>query len=340
MSPIGWFTALALLAAVPAAAQASAPAPAAVPTPMTPSLQVTAIEGYPVQEVAFPGGVRGLPSITYQTLDGYRPLLLDLYLPPAPAATRPALVVFVHGGGWLGGDARTGGPVLLGALVALAARGYAVAAVNYRLSGEARFPAQRDDVAAALAFLRGRAGALGIDAGRIVAWGVSAGGTLAALAAVSCGTAGTPPCLRGVAAWYAPFDMTTLTGHARQAGAASRDDPDAPEWKLLGCFKAQCRPEQLRAASPAALVTPATPPMLLVAGDADATVPVQQTQEMAARLAAAGVARELLILPGLAHNLSGRTPADTRAGFDAALAATFRFIERALAAPAPGAAAR
>ena len=160
-----------LLAAAPAAAQAPSP-----PATTLPPAQVTPIDPYPAREVAFPGGVRGLPSIAFRTLDGYRPLLLDLYLPPWRARSpeeRPRLVVFIHGGGWLGGDARNSGPLFLGALVALAARGYAVAAVNYRLSGEARFPAQSEDIGAALAYLRDRAGALDIDAGRAVAWGVS-----------------------------------------------------------------------------------------------------------------------------------------------------------------------
>ncbi|HEX6012562.1 MAG TPA: alpha/beta hydrolase, partial [Geminicoccaceae bacterium] len=88
-----------------------------------------------------------MPRLTFWEPASYRPLSLDLYLPPE-AAERPTtgfpVVVFVHGGGWLGGDPRRSGPFVdfPGVLASIAARGYVVASIEYRLSGEATFPAQ------------------------------------------------------------------------------------------------------------------------------------------------------------------------------------------------------
>src|SRR5882757_377175 len=96
---------------------------------------------FPRQPVAFAEGVTALADIEYSNLLGYRPLLLDLYIPKA-GVTHP-LVIWIHGGGWSRGDSRGNGAItnFPAALAELAARGYVVASVNYRLSGEAKFPA-------------------------------------------------------------------------------------------------------------------------------------------------------------------------------------------------------
>src|SRR4051812_17355806 len=108
------------------------------------------------------------------------PLLLDLHLPARPVAP-PPVVVWLHGGGWRKGD-RSFAPDLDRYF---AARGYAMANVEYRLSGDAIFPAQLDDVRAAVRWLRESAGEFGLDARAIGLWGSSAGGHLAALAATT-----------------------------------------------------------------------------------------------------------------------------------------------------------
>src|SRR2546421_1648971 len=151
---------------------------------------------YPQRRVAFPAGVVGLPDLVYSTIAGFRPLRLDLYLPPAgrSAAPRP-FVVYVHGGGWLNGHTRQSGAFQNwpNVLASLAARGYVVASVEYRLSGEARFPAAVQDLRAAIRWLRSQASTYGIDRNRGLLWGASAGGQLAALAATSCGVAALEP---------------------------------------------------------------------------------------------------------------------------------------------------
>ena len=120
------------------------------------------------------GGSRRVPDIRYGDVPGYRPLELDLYLPgtgePAP------VIVHVHGGGWRRGSRRE--PLrALGEdfYDTLAAQGFAVAAVDYRLSAEARFPAPLEDVTGAVGWVRDNAARYGLDDGRVFLWGDSAG---------------------------------------------------------------------------------------------------------------------------------------------------------------------
>ena len=236
-----------------------------------------------------------------------------------------------------------------GVLASLAARGYVVASINYRLSGEARFPAQAQDVKAAVRWLRLNAVKYAIDPDRAVTWGQSAGGHLASLAAVSCGVAALSPpaaapasgppdvtvatpsdCVQGAVAWFGLFDLATIQDQAREVKALSRDDADAPEWRLLGCFAAACPPAQVTAASPVSYVDRTDPPMLLIVGSEDTLVPTKQTIEMAKRLAAAGVKHDVIVLPGINHSFIGRTAEATRDANLKALAATFEFIDRTI----------
>ena len=169
------------------------------------------------QAIAFPGGVAMHRDLVYDAMDGFRPLTLDLYETPskAKAAPRP-LIVFVHGGGWATGDARhlAGFADFPSTLAALAAKGYVVASVNYRLSGEAHFPAAVQDVKSAIRWLRGRATDYNIDASRVMGCVAEAGGQLAAMVGTSCGVNALEPaadarskttlasdCVQGVVDW-------------------------------------------------------------------------------------------------------------------------------------------
>jgi len=333
--------ALAILAsAFPAPAQILSPPPEIAP-------QRVQEDRYPPPQIVFPNDVEGIPGVVYWEPPGYRPLTLDLYLPAEtvePPADGFPLVVFIHGGGWMDGDTRRMGAFVdfPGVLASLAARGYVVASIEYRLSGEAVFPAQIQDVKAAIRWLRSKASAYGIDPKRAVTWGVSAGGHLAALAAVSCNARALEPappsnvsdCVQAAVSWYGVFDLSTIAAQARKDKALSRDAADAPEWRLLGCFARKCKKGRIASASPITYVDASDPPMLLVAGDADLTVPYHQTLEMAEKLRAAGVSYELLVLPGVEHGLLGKTPEATREANLKALEATFRFIDRTTK-PAP-----
>ena len=124
----------------------------------------------PTPPVLYPGAVRSFRDVIFAQPLGFRPLTLDLYLPPAGGARKP-VVVFIHGGAWRSRTARDGGwfrdfPAVL---ASVAARNYVVATVNYRFSNEARFPAAVQDVALAIRWLRVHSDAYGIDTNKFVA---------------------------------------------------------------------------------------------------------------------------------------------------------------------------
>jgi acetyl esterase/lipase len=342
---------LALCASVSGWAQLPSPLPEV-------SADRAKVDHYPAHDVAFPNGVRGISGVVYSEPAGYRSLTLDLYLPPS-SLRAPAgfpLVLYIHGGGWLAGNARRCVPFVdfPGVLASLSSRGYVVASIEYRLSGEAKFPAQVEDVKASIHWLRLHASTYDIDSSRFMTWGVSAGGYLSGLVAVSCnksaldqgmreqssmpGAKAAPipssnpsDCVQGAVSWYGVFDFATIAAQAQQDKALSREDPQAPEWQLLGCSgNSKCDPELIAAASPVTYVDRNDPPMLLIVGSEDTLVPYQQTGEMAEKLKAAGAQVELIVLPALNHSFMGKTPEQTRDGNLRALDATFHFIDKTL----------
>ena len=205
-------------------------------------------------------GIRLLEGIEYASIRGFRPLLLDLYL-PAGAGPWPA-VVFIHGGGWGVGTRASVSPPLddwsPSAFERIARAGLAVATVDYRLTGEAIFPAQLHDVKAAVRWLRSQADALGIDAERLVAWGASAGGHLAALVGLTgaegvlegdVGATGPSSAVCGVIDWYGPADLVSMEAQSDGSGPMEHDSAGSPEGSLIGGVVSE-NPERARAASP------------------------------------------------------------------------------------------
>jgi acetyl esterase/lipase len=190
--------------------------------------------------------VRRVPDLVYGEVPGYRPMELDLYLPglgaPAP------VIVHVHGGGWRRGSRRYPLP-MLGAdfYDSLAAQGFAVAAIDYRLSGEARFPAPLEDVRTAVGWVRDHAASYDLDAARVFCWGDSAGGHLALLAALH--PDGTGTAAQGVVAWFPVTDLARLQSDIADAGGAPDLGPDSREALLLGAPVASV-PDLARQASP------------------------------------------------------------------------------------------
>lgn len=285
---------------------------------------------YPERVTRFPGGVTGLADVTYSVLPGFRPLVLDLYVPPSTSAQ--PLVLFVHGGGWVGGNTRHSGALadFPRALAQLAGEGFVVASVEYRLAGEAAFPAALQDVRAALRYLRDNAAKYRIDGSKVAVWGGSAGGQLAALAAVSCGDrsldAGPAPagseCVQGAVIWYGVFDFAPLV--ARGGG---------PDRRYLGC-SADCA-TAARRASPISYVAPGAPPFLLIHGEADRTVDVGQSRAMEDALRAAGADVQAIYIAGVDHSFVGATPERTREATLAATNATFDFFHRLFGSGAP-----
>jgi acetyl esterase/lipase len=243
-----------------------------------------------------PDGTRLLAGVPYAAIPGVRPLELDLYLPAGEGPSPVAL--FLHGGGWRLGSRRSGGPAFPGhSLFERVARtGIAVASADYRLTGEAVWPAQLSDAKAAVRWLRVRAGELGVDGDRIAAWGESAGGHLAELLGLvadpalegDVGMTGPSSAVVAVAAWYAPSDVAAV---ATDTGA---DPADATtrEAQLLGAAPSSV-PDVAAQASPVTYARAGVPPFLLLHGRADRFVPCVQSERLAAALTGAGADVEL-----------------------------------------------
>ena len=284
----------------------------------------------PERILTLANGVRVSADIPYSTIPGYRPITLDLYR-PAAAATALPLVIYVHGGGWMAGHTRQSGAFsdFPAVLTDLSARGYVVASLEYRLSREAPFPAAIDDVRTAIRFLKANASRYGVDAGHVAIWGGSAGGQLAALAALDCGhapggadksNAGVSDCVQAAVGWYGVYDFATMP---------QSTIPQA-ENAYLDCARGSCPADRIIAASPAAHVDGRDPPMLLIHGTQDKTVPVTQSQELAAKLKAAKVPVTLEVISGVGHSWIGVDAAATRAASLRALDLSFRFFDTQL----------
>lgn len=246
-----------------------------------------------------------LSEIDYAQPEGFRPLSLDLRTPDADGAP---LIVFLHGGGWLRGSRKVFTPGISDAqsFDRIVAAGFAVASCEYRLSGEARFPAQLADVDAALAWLRRNGAEYGVDAGRPVLWGVSAGATLASLTGLRADG------IAGVVDWFGPSDLL---------GLAELDTGEAPEEtreaRWLG-GPAAAQPDVAQRASPLAQVHAAAPPFHIAHGTADDFVPIAQSEAFAATLRDAGADVEFDAVAGAGHFWRG-VP-DPAPLFDRALA--------------------
>ncbi len=280
----------------------------------------------PKVRVSYPGGVVAIPDIAYAVLPGYRPLTLDIYT--RPGASKRPLLVYIHGGGWAMGTSRQLAAFadFPAVLADMAARGYAVAAVNYRLKAEATYPAQAQDVDSAIRWLRAHAADYGIDPTRVGVFGDSAGGHLAAMAAVDCDRS-VPleqgDCVQAAVPWYGIYDFTVT------------DRPRPPEdfkpiHDFLGCKDAAGCTEQIKAVGPINYVDAKDPPMLLLHGQVDAAVPVIQARVMLERLRAAGVPARLVEYPGANHGWMSATPEATRDTHLKALQATLDFFDEVL----------
>ncbi|MBG6135522.1 alpha/beta hydrolase [Longispora fulva] len=226
-------------------------------------------EGRPVQE----------RSVEYR--EG---LPLDVKLPAGPAAGPYPAVIWVHGGGWNEGD-RGEAPLWHRWLNE---RGYAVFAIEYRLAPPPRWDQAPEDVRAAVAWVRAHAAEYGVDPGRVMLAGGSAGGNLALLAAY------TTPDVRAVAAFYPPTDIAE----------AWRDTGFPPVRVMAENYTGGTPvevPDRYRAASPVTHVRPGLPPTLLMHGDRDHVAPYAGSPRLARLLGEAGVPHRLVRLPFAEH---------------------------------------
>lgn len=229
---------------------------------------------------------------------------LDLYLPEKEDGPLP-LVIWVHGGGWQNGS-KDGCPPLRGGYIE---RGYAVASINYRLSGHAVFPAQIEDCKAAIRWLRAHANEYNLDPKRFGVWGSSAGGHLVAL----IGTSGDvkefdvganldqSSRVQAVCDYYGPTDFTVFVS---TPGYESHATDSSPEAKLIGGEVMQNKDKAVRV-NPITYVSKDDPPFLLVHGDKDPTVPINQSQLLFEALKKSEVSAHFHTIHGAGHGGPG-----------------------------------
>ena len=233
---------------------------------------------------------RSYPDLAYAPLSSAQ--ALDLYLPNDTPGPYPCIVA-IHGGGFIFGDKRED---QLNAPVEAVRQGYAVAAVNYRMAGEALFPAPIQDVKAAIRYLRAHAAEFDIDPVRLATWGNSAGGYLAVMAGVTdgvaefddpaLGNAEQPSHVQAIIDWFGPVDFRSQDAQLRASGKGRpvHDAPDSPESSLLGVPLPEADEALLRRTNPLTYLGPGLPPFLIQHGADDDLVPVEQSLLLAQAL--------------------------------------------------------
>jgi acetyl esterase/lipase len=235
---------------------------------------------------------------------------LDLFVPKGDGPF--PLVLWVHGGGWSAGS-KDSNPLML-----MLAKGYAVASTNYRLSQHAPFPAQINDCKAAVRYLRANAAKYKLDPDRFGVAGASAGGHLVAL----LGTAGNVKELEGdggnakvsskvqcVVDVFGPTDLIKLAGAT---------DAENPITKLMG-GKMSEKKELATQANPITHIDKDCPPFLILHGDMDKLVLLNQSELLLEALQKAKIPAELVVVKGAGHDgkvMGGENAAKVAAFFD------------------------
>lgn len=233
------------------------------------------------------------------THDNHERHTLDLYI-PATSGPYP-LIIWIHGGAFRMGSKADRVPL------AMLNQGYAIAAINYRLSHHAIFPAQIEDCKAAVRWLRAHAGTYNFDNTRFVAWGESAGGHLAAMLG-TCGhirdwDAGAyldqSSRVQAVIDFFGPTDFLQMDSQRLPHGM-THDNADSPESCLIGGPIQQHR-EATQRANPITHINGCTPPFLIIHGDADPLVPYGQSQLLVEALQRQAISVTLHTIVGGGH---------------------------------------
>ncbi|MGA7732268.1 MAG: alpha/beta hydrolase [Chloroflexia bacterium] len=234
-------------------------------------------------------------DVTYCTAGGVA-LKMDVYPPTVKGNGPVPVVMYVHGGGWVSGDKREIG---LGA-ADLNALGFLVVSVNYRLAPEHKWPAQIEDVKCAVRYLRANAATYNLDPDRIGVWGSSAGGHLAALLGLTDSTVGfdgkggqgdQSSKVQAVVDMFGPTDLLAYDVSGRATGLGSA---------VFG-YEEGGPIDVLEKASPVNYVTGSAPPFLIIHGDKDIVVPVEQSKKLHDRLTAAGAQSTFVIVKNAGH---------------------------------------
>jgi acetyl esterase/lipase len=258
----------------------------------------------PATAPPLPKGVKLVPNLEYANVEG-KSLLLDMYLPETVDKPLP-VIIWIHGGGWVGGDKRER------IAVPMVGHGYAVVSINYRFSNEAVYPAQIEDCKAAVRWVRAHANFYNLDPAHIGVWGASAGGHLVAL----LGTTGDVKELEGdegnpdqssrvqaVCDWFGPTDLLKIAEEAKAGdvkNVANADAPDSPPSRLIG-GPIQDNKDKTEKANPIAFITKDAAPFLIMHGDKDPLVPLAQSEILRDALQKAGVEAKLEVIHGAGH---------------------------------------
>ena len=248
---------------------------------------------------AEPSSPEKIADLEYAIVDG-RSLKLDLYLPP-PAEKASPLIVWVHGGAWRAGSKAD---MPLGELVA---QGYAVASVDYRLTTIAPFPALIHDIKGAIRFLRSQAEKYRLDPERFAVAGSSAGGHLAALVGVTNGHAELEGKVGGhgdqssrvsaIISLFGASNLRTILAQSTPHGLKVR----IPALQLLLGGQPEEQGELAKLASPVEHVDEHDPPLLLIHGDQDPQMPINQSHELYGRYQALGLTATFEVVYNSAH---------------------------------------
>ena len=209
---------------------------------------------------------------------------LDIYLPDKGNGPFP-VIISIHGGAFMFGDKADEqlGPMLNGLK-----NGYAIVSVNYRMSGEALFPANINDIKAAIRWIKANSAKYNFNPNKIALWGGSAGGNLASLAGtsggvkeledMSMGNANETSRVMAVVDWFGPTNFLLMDEQLKETGNGKPDHSDAnsPESKVLG-QKITEIPAKVKMANPESYITRDDPPFLIEHGTKDQIVPTQQS---------------------------------------------------------------
>ena len=236
-------------------------------------------------------------DVVYATVDGKK-LGLDIYMPAG--VQTPPLLVWVHGGAWRSGTKER-------VTMVFVEHGIATASLDFRQSTEARFPAAVQDIKAAIRFLRANASEYRYRTDRIAISGSSSGGHLAALVGVTNGhtalegTVGDHPDqssdVQAIVSYYGASNLTTILAQSTPHGLNVRE----PALKLLLGALPESAKELVELASPVFHVDRSDPPLLLVHGDQDPQMPINQAHELEGAYKQLGLDVSLDVVHGAAH---------------------------------------
>ncbi|MFC1490394.1 prolyl oligopeptidase family serine peptidase [Candidatus Latescibacterota bacterium] len=235
--------------------------------------------------------------------NGHENQVLDIYLPEQHSDKPLPLMIWIHGGAWMGGS-QSMVPVLY-----LVEKGFAVASIQHRFSSHAIWPAQAHDCKAAIRFLRANAEKYNFDPDRFGIGGDSSGGHLAALVGTSndvkelegnLGNADFSSNVQTVVDWFGPTDLLIMGDQAGPNSMIQHESASSPESMLVG-GPIQENKELAKTANPITFIDKNDPPFLIMHGDNDQLVPLAQSVVLAKALIDAGVETTMQTVPGAGH---------------------------------------